>query len=167
MRVTLLPIVAAGFLVLAGCSTPADAPGGASPSPQPVTVQSPAGPGAPQPATTPGPGSVTPSSEAPAQTAAPLELTTAAGTTVIAPTAVYCSGSPGQLRHLVAKTNDQPPIVEVTPGEFAMVKLGRGQPFKSAAPSGMTVEDDSITFAGTALGDATLTGTVTCTTWQD
>src|SRR5699024_2727848 len=42
---------------------------------------------------------------------------------------VYCKVGGGELRHLIAKTNSRPPLLEVTPGEFAMLKL-----HKSGAP---------------------------------
>lgn len=48
-----------------------------------------------------------------------------------------------------------------------MVELGHGRPYKSSAPTGVSVEKDGITFADTKLGNATLEGTVTCTRWQD
>lgn len=55
----------------------------------------------------------------------PTGLTVTASGEEITFTDVYCKVSDGQLRHLIAKTNNRPPLLEVTPGEFAMLKVGQ------------------------------------------
>lgn len=105
----------------------------------------------------------------PAATAASARLTISRQGQPIAfsPTGVYCNGQPGSLRHLIAKTNNQLPLVEVTPGQFAMVKLEqRGAPEKTTNLAGITVGHDSITFSGTTIGQITLDGTLTCTKFE-
>jgi hypothetical protein len=158
MRTTrLLPVLATALLALAGCANGADDPAPAG--------STPAGGAAEDAPGTEDTGS--PRTKAPGKNPASLELGTPSGTTPITPTEVYCSGTPGHLRHLIGKTDHQPPLVEVSPDGFAMVKLGHGRPYKSSAPAGITVGKDSITFADTRLGEATLKGTVTCTRWKD
>ncbi len=160
-------LAASALLVLTGCANEQSEPTSTS-SPSPDTVsEAPAE--TPTESTTPE-ATPTPSEredESPSQAPSPLELTTSSETITLDLTDVYCSGQPGQLHHLIGKTNHQLPLVEVTPGEFAMVKIGQGRPFKSPDPHGVTVIEDGITFADTSLGDATLNGTVTCTTWED
>src|SRR5690625_2139706 len=54
------------------------------------------------------------------------------------PTDVYCKVGGGELRHLIAKTNNRPPLLEVTPGEFAMLTLHKsGAPEKTSTPDGI------------------------------
>lgn len=98
---------------------------------------------------------------------APLKLTTPSGTTTLALTDVHCSGQPGHLHHIIGKTNHQLPLVELTPDEFAMVKVGQGRPFKTTDPAGVTIDNDGVTVADAAIGGATLNGAMTCTTWED
>lgn len=62
----------------------------------------------------------------------PADLTVTAGGEELTFTEVYCKVSDGKLRHLIAKTNHRPPLLEVTPNEFAMLKMGqRGAPEKT------------------------------------
>jgi hypothetical protein len=58
---------------------------------------------------------------------------------------------------------DELPLIEVTPGEFAMVKLEReGAPEKSTSAAGITAEDGAVTFDAAEIGDAVVHGTVNC-----
>src|SRR5690625_7737553 len=55
------------------------------------------------------------------------------------------------------------PVVKVTPGEFAMVKLhDRGEPEKSSSTEDITAEDGTISFDQASIGDAVVDGTVEC-----
>lgn len=150
-------VLLASIPLLAGCANGADDP-------------APTGSASSADASASSPGTSGPTARSSADSTAPavgLVLRTASGTTTtLELTDVYCSGTPGDLHHLIGKTDHRPPLVEVTPGEFAMVKLGDDRPYTSSAPSGITVEQDGVTFAGTTLGDATLEGTVTCTQWE-
>ena len=81
-----------------------------------------------------------------------------------APTDVYCKVGGGELRHLIAKTDDRPQLLEVTPGEFAMLKLQKkGAPEKNTDPSGIEYRIDGVVFTDAAIGNATLNGALECT----
>jgi len=88
---------------------------------------------------------------------------------VVEPTDVYCSGSPGNIEHIIGKVNNQIPLIKVAGNsEFAMVKLQQqGPPEKANNPSNITFGQESVTFKGTELGSATLNGSMVCTQWED
>ncbi|WP_298415719.1 hypothetical protein [Brevibacterium sp.] len=96
-----------------------------------------------------------------------LTLDTGAKTITIHPTDVYCSGEPGNLRHIIGKSNNEPPLVKAEGSDFVMVKIGQGKPYKTDQPGGVDFDDESVTFDGTEVGSATLDGTMTCTDWED
>lgn len=97
-----------------------------------------------------------------------ITVTVGGTDTVITPDQVYCSGEKGKLRHIIGKTNNQPPLVEATPGEFAMVKLDqKSAPYKAEKPAGITFGDKSATFDATVLGDATVNGSLVCSVWEN
>lgn len=101
-------------------------------------------------------------------TVSEITVTVGGADTVITPHQVYCSGEEGGIRHIIGKTNNQPPLIEATPDEFAMVKLTQeGAPYKAEKPEGITFSDTSASFDGTVLGDATVDGTLVCTVWED
>ncbi len=88
--------------------------------------------------------------------------------TVVEPTDVYCSGAPGSIEHLIGKTNNQLPLIEVSGSHFAMVKLDqRGAPERTENPQGITVGEDWVTFTDATVGGATLDGSMVCTDWED
>lgn len=110
---------------------------------------------------------VSPPSQPVAAASARLTITKQGQPIAFQPTGVYCKGKPGELRHLIAKTNNQIPLVEVTPGQAAMVKLEqRGAPEKTTSMAGITVGRESITFSATTFGQVTLNGTLTCTKFE-
>ncbi len=83
-------------------------------------------------------------------------------------TDVYCDGAPGSLEHAIGKTDNQPPLVEVAADGFVMVKVHRqGPPEKADSPAGVTIADESVTFDDAKIGGAVLSGTMTCTSWDD
>ncbi|WP_062946733.1 hypothetical protein [Brachybacterium sp. sponge] len=84
--------------------------------------------------------------------------------TAFTPEVVRCEGEPGTIRHLTLKMEgDELPLVEVTPGEFAMVKLEReGAPEKSTSTAGITAEDGAVEFDAAEIGDVVVHGTVNC-----
>ena len=96
-----------------------------------------------------------------------LTLDTGEKTVTIEPTDVYCYGEPGNLQHIIGKTNNELPLVKAEGSDFVMVKIGQGKPFKTNQPSGVDFGDESVTFDGTEVGSATLDGTMTCTDWED
>lgn len=96
-----------------------------------------------------------------------LTLDTGEKTVTIEPTAVYCSGKPGSLHHIIGKTNDELPLVKAEGTDFVMAKVGQGRPFTANSPTGVDIGDESVTFEGTELGSAVLDGTMTCTDWED
>src|SRR5699024_8960803 len=59
-----------------------------------------------------------------------LTLDTGAKTITIHPPAVYCAGEPGNLRHIIGKSNNEPPLVKAEGSDFVMVKIGQGKPYK-------------------------------------
>jgi len=88
---------------------------------------------------------------------------------VVEPTDVYCSGSPGNIEHIIGKVNNQIPLIKVAGNsEFAMVKLQQqGPPEKANNPSNITFGQEWVTFKDTELGSATLNGSMVCTQWED
>lgn len=97
-----------------------------------------------------------------------LAVTVGGERTTLDLTDVYCDGSPGDLRHAVGKTHNAPPLVKVEDDGFVMVKLQRqGPPEKADSPEGVTIGDESVTFDDTRVGEAVLSGTMTCTAWDD
>lgn len=96
-----------------------------------------------------------------------LTLTVGGDDTTIEPTDVYCSGSEGNIHHIIGKTNDGLPLVKAEDTHFAMVKTGHQRPYKAESPSGIDYGKDRVTFDDTSLGSATLNGTMTCTEWED
>ena len=80
------------------------------------------------------------------------------------PEVVRCEGEPGTIRRVtLAMDGDELPLVEVTPDEFAMVKLEReGPPEKSSSTEGIAAEDGSVAFDAAEIGDVVVHGTVNC-----
>lgn len=94
-----------------------------------------------------------------------LAITLDGETTEFTPTIVRCEGEPGTLRHLeLREAEDEMPLIEVAPGEFAMVKLvPRGEPEKNeSSTDGITADEGTVTFADAAIGDAVVSGTIEC-----
>ena len=81
------------------------------------------------------------------------------------PTDVYCKVGGGKLRHLIAKTDNQPPLLEVKPGEFAMFKQ-QGKPEKTSSLEGMSYSTDGVVFDEAPIGNAYVNGTLECTSTQ-
>lgn len=91
-------------------------------------------------------------------------ITTPAGAVEFTPTAVFCTVRGGELRHLIAKTNNHPPLLEITPGAFAMVKLQHhGAPEKSSRLTGIEYRPQGVTFTDAPIGAFTITGELACT----
>ena len=98
------------------------------------------------------------------QEAGTLTITLNGEETSFTPEIVRCEGEPGTLRNAVlTMKGDELPLVKVTPGEFALVKLQqRGEPEKTSAPQDITAEDGRIVFDDATIGGATVDGTVEC-----
>lgn len=96
-----------------------------------------------------------------------LTLRVSGDETTIEPTDVYCSGSEGNIHHIIGKTNDGLPLVKAEDTHFAMVKTSHQRPYKAESPSGIDYGKDRVTFDDTSLGSATLNGTMVCTEWED
>ena len=93
-----------------------------------------------------------------------LTITLNGEETSFTPEIVRCEGEPGTLRNAVlTMKGDELPLVKVTPGEFALVKLQqRGEPEKTSSPQDITAEDGRIVFDDATIGGATVDGTVEC-----
>lgn len=96
-----------------------------------------------------------------------LTLSTDSDEVTIEPTDVYCSGSPGNIDHIIGKTNDELPLVKAEKTKFVMVKTGHGRPYKANGPNGIDYGDKSVSFDETKVGTAVLNGTMACTEWED
>lgn len=101
---------------------------------------------------------------APGQETGTLTITLDGEEISFTPEIVRCDGEPGTIRNAVLTMADgELPLIEVTPGEFVMVKLERqGEPEKSTSPERILAEDDAISFDGARIGDAVVEGTVQC-----
>lgn len=110
-------------------------------------------------------------SDAPAagQEAGTLTITLDGEETTFTPEIVRCNGEPGTIRNaIITMKDDELPLVKVTPGEFAMVKLdNRGEPEKSSSLEGISAEDGQISFDNATIGGATVDGTVQCLQGDD
>lgn len=93
-----------------------------------------------------------------------LTITQSGEKSEFTPEVVRCKGESGTIRHVtLAMEGDGLPRVEVTPGEFAMVKLEReGAPVKSTSTDGITAQDGAVAFDAAEIGDAVVHGTVDC-----
>ena len=102
--------------------------------------------------------------DAAGEEAGTLTITLDGEDTTFTPEIVRCNGEPGTIRNAVmTMADDELPLVKVTPGEFAMVKLDqRGAPEKSSSTDAITAEDGTVTFEDAEIGDAVVDGTVTC-----
>ncbi|PRZ36574.1 lipoprotein antigen [Antricoccus suffuscus] len=146
-------LTAFAAVVLSGCSAGNDPVSASSTSPDKAPTTS-------AEASTPPPTAA----ETPAASA--LTLTVNGQQTELMPTDVYCSGTPGDIQHIIGKTNNQLPLVEAEKSNFAMVKIGQGAPHKTQQPDGISYGADSVTFVNVSLGSATLDGTMACTKWE-
>src|SRR5699024_11505825 len=83
-------------------------------------------------------------------------------------TDVYCSGSPGNIEHIIGKVNNQIPLIKVAGNsEFAMVKLQQqGPPEKANNPSNITFGQESVTFKGTELEIGRASGRERGESWE-
>ena len=104
------------------------------------------------------------SDDAAGQEAGTVTITLNGEETSFTPAIVRCNGEPGTIRNAVlTMKDDELPLIKVTPGEFAMVKLdNHGEPEKTSSLKGITAEDGEITFDDASIGGATVDGTVTC-----
>ncbi|ASK65911.1 hypothetical protein CFK39_08800 [Brachybacterium avium] len=98
-----------------------------------------------------------------------LTITLDGEETTFTPDIVRCSGEPGTIRNVIIKMEeDELPLVKVTPGEFAMVKLGnQGEPEKSSSTKNITAEDETVSFDDAKIGDAVVDGTLPCLQVED
>ena len=155
----------------AACSDPAL---GAEESTQPETQESPPAP-AEEEETAPAEEETSAEEESPAEeeTSEPEEsdefpsdpLTVKLGSDPAdpAPTDVYCKVGGGEPRHLIAKTDNRPPLLEVTPGEFAMLKLHQsGAPEKTSNPDGIEYRTDGVIVTDAKIGSATFNRALEC-----
>lgn len=94
----------------------------------------------------------------------PLTITLNGDLVEFEPTDVWCKVSGGELRHVIAKTNNRPPLLEVTPGEFAMLKVDQqGAPQKTNSPTGIEFITEQLTFTDTRIGSVIVNGSLECT----
>lgn len=83
--------------------------------------------------------------------------------TEFTPEIVRCTGEPGTIRDVVITMREDLPLLKVTPGEFAMLKLHQqGPPEESDSTDGITAEDGTIRFDEVSIGGAVVDGTVEC-----
>lgn len=167
-RVTALAACLTLGLSLAACSsdTPAESPSSPASSPA-ATETTDSSPEETEDATQSASPEETTEAPAPA-TESKVSIDLGGNVTDFAPAHVYCKGKPDAIHHVAAKAERGLPIVEFTPGEFAMVKIQQqGAPEKTNSPDGITVSGESITFDHAKIGNATVTGTLTCTTFED
>lgn len=83
--------------------------------------------------------------------------------TEFTPEIVRCNGEPGTIRNVVITTREDLPLLKITPGEFAMLRLHeQGPPEESDSTDGITAEDSTVRFDEASIGDAVVDGTVEC-----
>lgn len=180
MRSTLIsPLAIVGLLLLGGCSSPADeaqpdtseASEAADQTSAPTDDADDADDADEESAAPKESSSQKPTSSASSDESAEgkqkLTLTVDSEKTTISPTDVYCSGEPGDIHHIIGKTNNQPPLVKAEESDFVMAKTGHGKPFKANQPKGVSYTEKGVSFDETSLGSAVLNGTMTCTEWED
>jgi hypothetical protein len=104
------------------------------------------------------------SDDAAGQEVGALTITLDGEETAFSPEIVRCNGEPGTIRNVVmTMEDDELPLIEVTLGDFAMVKLDhRGEPERTSSPKDITAEGEQVSFDNATIGGATVDGTVTC-----
>lgn len=97
-----------------------------------------------------------------------LEVTVDGDAHRFTPTEVRCSGSPEELHHLIATTDEQAPRAEVAGDHFAAVALADDErPYETSSPQGIKLGEEQVTFEAAEIGDAVVDGTLHCTAWED
>ena len=81
-------------------------------------------------------------------------------------TDAYCSGPTGDIRNIIGKVNNQPPLLKVSGSNHVMLKMGNEQPYKGQVSDGLTITDESVTFDDVSVSRAVIDGTMTCTSWD-
>lgn len=102
------------------------------------------------------------------ESAGTLQIALEGEDTEFTPEIVRCNGEPGTIRNVVITMREDLPLVKVTPGEFAMVKVhDQGEPEKSGSTEDITAEDGTISFDQASIGEAVVDGTVECLQGDD
>lgn len=81
-------------------------------------------------------------------------------------TEAYCSGPTGDIRHIIGKVENRSPLLEVSDSDHVMLKIGNEKPYKGQVSEGLSITDETVTFADVSVGGAVIDGTMTCTSWD-
>ena len=81
-------------------------------------------------------------------------------------TDAYCSGPTGEIRNIIGKVENRPPLLKVSGSDHVMLKLGNEKPYESQVSEGLNIHDDAVTFADVSVAGAVIDGTMTCTSWD-
>lgn len=165
-RILSAAALASSALLLGACST-------SQPSeqqPATVTQTVTATPSSPAPASATPSSPVTPTASRAASTSpsaasagGSVTIVTGGTRTSFTPDIVRCSGGAGAIRHVTITSRAASPVITVSPGHVAMVKLPTGgAPHRSETTSGITTTTDGVRFDDARIGGATVTGSVTC-----
>src|SRR5699024_9148128 len=61
-------------------------------------------------------------------------------------TDAYCSGPEGDIKNIIGKVNNRPPLIKVSGSHHVMLKMGNERPYEQEVSEGLTVTDNDVTF---------------------
>lgn len=167
-RNIIIPVAA--LLLITGCSTTPDTPA----EPQESSAEASTAPAESAPAETSAPeeeaetapetsAESNPSAESDANTVA---VTIDGNTEDITFTDAYCSGPQDEIKNIIGKVNNRPPLLKVSGSDHVMLKMGEERPYESQVSDGLDITDETVTFDDVSVQGATIDGTLTCTSWD-
>jgi|GEM_PF-2998059 len=78
----------------------------------------------------------------------------------------YCSGPQGEIKNIIGKVNNRPPLLKVSGSEHVMLKMGEERPYESQVSEGLDISGETVTFDEVSVEGATIDGALTCTSWD-
>lgn len=81
-------------------------------------------------------------------------------------TDAYCSGPQGDIKNIIGKVDNRPPLLKVSGSDHVMLKMGEERPYESQVSEGLEINDETVTFDNVSVEGATIDGALTCTSWD-
>lgn len=146
-------ITGATLFLFAGCSASPETP----PEPEEATTEA---------STAPAETSTTEASEDTSSDPNTLTVTIDGEAQDITFTDAYCSGPKGDIKNIIGKVDNRPPLLKVSGSHHVMLKMGNEKPYKSDVSEGLTFTDNDVTFDDVTIAGAVVDGTLACTSWD-
>lgn len=145
-------ITAATLFLFAGCSAAPETP----PEPEDSTTEA---------STAPAEASPTEALEESSSNPNTLTVTIDGATQDITFTDAYCSGPEGNIKNIIGKVDNRPPLLKVSGSDHVMLKMGNEKPYENHVSEGLTFTDNDVTFDDVTIQGAVVDGTLACTSW--